>query len=408
MAKINANYMKLPGSYLFVEIKKRVAQFREKHPNADIISLGIGDVTQPLAPAVVKAMHQAADEMAKAATFRGYGPEQGYDFLLKAVVKGDYLARGIKISEDEVFISDGAKCDVGNIQEIFAKGCAVAVPDPVYPVYLDTNVMAGRTGELKKNGYFAGIIYLKGTAENNFCPGPPSEKADLIYLCSPNNPTGAAFSKKQLKKWVDYARKNESVIIYDSAYEAYITEPDIPHSIYEIPGAQEAAIEIRSLSKTAGFTGVRCGYTVVPQKLIGRADGDKIKLNTLWNRRQSTKFNGVSYITQKAAEAVYSEEGRAQIKQVIDYYMENARVICSGFAKLDLKMYGGVNAPYIWLKTPKGMSSWEMFDHLLAKAHVVGTPGAGFGPAGKDYFRLTAFGDAERTKEAIERIGKSF
>ncbi|MDR3348640.1 MAG: LL-diaminopimelate aminotransferase [Acidaminococcales bacterium] len=408
MAKINTNYLKLPGSYLFVETKKRVAEFKEKHPNADIISLGIGDVTQPLAPAVVKAMRQAVDEMSKAATFRGYGPEQGYDFLLKAIVKGDYLARGIKISEEEVFVGDGAKCDVGNIQEIFDKGCTVAVPDPVYPVYLDTNVMAGRTGKLKKNGYFKGIVYLKGMAENNFCPEPPSEKADLIYLCSPNNPTGAAFNKKQLKRWVEYARKNESVIIYDSAYESYITEPDIPHSIYEIPGAQESAIEIRSFSKTAGFTGVRCGYTVVPQKLAVRAAGAKIKLNGLWSRRQSTKFNGVSYITQRGAEAVYGGEGSAQIKQIIDYYMGNAQVICSGFAKLDLNMYGGVNAPYIWLKTPKGMSSWEMFDYLLAKAHVVGTPGVGFGPAGDGYFRLTAFGDAERTKEAIERIGKIF
>jgi LL-diaminopimelate aminotransferase len=346
--------------------------------------------------------------MSKASSFRGYGPEQGYDFLIKAIVRGDYLSRGIKISEDEVFVSDGAKCDVGNIQEIFAKSCVVAVPDPVYPVYLDTNVMAGRTGKLKKNGYFEGIVYLPGTAENNFCPLAPSEKADLIYLCSPNNPTGAAFNKKQLKKWVDYAHKNESVILYDSAYEAYITEPDVPRSIYEIPGAQEVAIEMRSFSKTAGFTGVRCGYTVVPQKLLGRADGEKVKLNDLWNRRQSTKFNGVSYITQRGAEAVYSEEGSAQVKQAIGYYMENARVIRSGLAKLDMKMYGGVNAPYIWLKTPKGMNSWELFDHLLASAHVVGTPGVGFGPAGKDYFRLTAFGDAERTQEAIERIGKSF
>ena len=407
MAKVNSNYLKLPGSYLFAEVKKRVNRFKEKHPNADIISLGIGDVTQPLAPAVIKAMHEAVDEMADAKTFRGYGPEQGYEFLIKAIIQGDYISRGVKISEDEVFVSDGSKCDVANIQELFSKSCTVAITDPVYPVYLDTNVMAGRTGKFKKNGYFEDVVYLPCTAENNFSPQLPKEHVDLIYLCSPNNPTGTTLNKKQLKKWVDYAHKNESIILYDSAYEAYITEDDIPHSIYEIPGAEEVAIEFRSFSKTAGFTGTRCAYTVVPKKLYGRAKDEKVALNPLWNRRQSTKFNGVSYIIQRGAEAVYSAQGQKEIKKSISYYMQNAKVIRSGLSTLDMEVYGGINAPYIWLKTPK-MDSWDFFDKLLTEAHVVGTPGTGFGPSGREYFRLTAFGDAEKTKEAVDRIKNSF
>ncbi len=407
MAKVNANYLKLPGSYLFAETKRRATKFKEKNPSADIISLGIGDVTQPLPSAVIKALHAATDEMARTETFRGYGPEQGYSFLLEAIVKNDYAARGIKIGTDEIFVSDGAKSDVGNIQEIFDKKCTVAITDPVYPVYLDTNVMAGRTGKHKKSGLFDGIIYLPCTSDNNFCPKLPDGRADMIYLCSPNNPTGMALTKKQLKKWVDYARENESVILYDSAYEAYITEPDIPHSIYEIPGAQEVAIEFRSFSKTAGFTGTRCAYTVVPKKLQGRAGKDKVRLNDLWNRRHSTKFNGVPYIIQRGAEAVYSKEGQLEVRKTIGYYMENARVIRNGLATLGLEVYGGINAPYIWLKTPGGMDSWNFFDQLLKQTHVVGTPGGGFGPSGREYFRLTAFGNADKTKEAVERITES-
>lgn len=407
MAKINSNYLKLPGSYLFAETKKRAARYKEKHPNADIISLGIGDVTQPLAPTIIKAMHDAVDEMGKAETFRGYGPEQGYDFLIKAIIAGDYTSRGIKIEEDEVFVSDGSKCDVGNIQEIFSQNSSVAITDPVYPVYLDTNVMAGRTGKYKKNGYFENIVYLPCTAENSFAPRLPKSSVDMIYLCSPNNPTGTVLNRKQLKKWVDYARKNDSIILFDSAYKEYIMEEDIPHSIYEIPGADEVAIEFRSFSKTAGFTGTRCAYTVVPKKVMGKAGKEKVSFNSLWNRRQCTKFNGVPYVIQRAAEAVYTEQGQKEIKKSINYYMSNAKVIRAGLATLDLEVYGGINAPYIWLKTPKGMDSWDFFDKLLTEANVVGTPGAGFGPSGKEYFRLTAFGDAERTKEAVERIKKN-
>ncbi len=407
MAKINENYLKLPGSYLFAETKRRAVKFKEKNPAADIISLGIGDVTQPLPPSVIMALHKATDEMAAKETFRGYGPEQGYDFLIEAIIKGDYASRGIHIETDEVFVSDGSKSDVGNIQEIFAKNSIVAITDPVYPVYLDTNVMAGRTGKYKKSGLFEEIVYLPCTADNNFCPKLPDKRVDIIYLCSPNNPTGMALNKKQLKKWVDYARKNECVILYDSAYEAYITEKDIPHSIYEIPGAREVAIEFRSFSKTAGFTGTRCAYTVVPKKVLAKGAGQKVRLNDLWNRRQCTKFNGVPYIIQRAAEAVYSEEGQAEIRKTIDYYMDNARAIREGLSTLDLEVYGGINAPYIWLKTPKDMDSWDFFDQLLKQSHVVGTPGAGFGPSGREYFRLTAFGDAQKTKEAVERIKNS-
>ena len=408
MAKVNRNYLKLPSRSLFAEVKARVDRFKEKRPNADIINLCVDDVSQPLPPAVIKAMHKALDEMSTAKTFRGYSQEQGFDFLIRAIINNDYLARNIKISEDEVFVSDGVKCDAGNLQELFSPNSVVAITDPIYPVFLDSNVIAGRGGKLKKNGCFEDIVYLPCTAKNDFNPQLPGKKVDIIYICSPNNPTGAVLTKKQLKKWVDYAREQKSVIIYDSVYEAYITEQDIPHSIYEIPGAQEVAVECRSFSQQAGFTGVRCAYTIVPKALSGKAGNENIPLNKLWRRRQCAKSNEVSYITQKGAEASYSEEGRAQIRQVIDYCMENAGTIRAGLAPLDLEVYGGVNAPYIWLKTPRGMDSWELFDHFLNKAHVIGAPGAMFGNSGKNYLRLAAFGDAEHVKEAVERINKSF
>ena len=404
MPRINTNYLNLQGSYLFAEVRKRVAKFKEKNPNADVISLGIGDVTQPLVPSVTKAMHQAVDEMSDKKTFRGYGPENGYDFLIDAIIAGDYKSRNIDISPEEVFVSDGSKCDVGNIQEIFDKNSIVAITDPVYPVYLDSNVMAGRTGKMKKNGYYENITYLPCTPDNYFSPRLPKEKVDLIYICSPNNPTGTALNKKQLSKWVEYAIKTNAVILYDSAYEAYITEKDVPHSIYEIEGAEKVAIEFRSFSKTAGFTGIRCAYTVVPKKLIVKIDDEKISLNQLWLRRQTTKFNGVSYITQRGAEAIYSAEGQKETQKIIRYYMDNAQTIKTNIASLDIEVYGGINAPYIWLKVPKGFDSWTFFDHLLKKAHVISTPGVGFGPSGKDFCRLTAFNDAQKTKEAIDRI----
>ncbi|MHB0998587.1 MAG: LL-diaminopimelate aminotransferase [Armatimonadota bacterium] len=405
MAFINEDYLKLPGSYLFAEIARRVTGFKNDNPDANIIRLGIGDVTKPLVPAVIEAMHKAVDEMGNAETFRGYGPEQGYSFLIKKVIENDYLTRGISLDEDEVFISDGAKSDVANIQEIFAKDNTVAITDPVYPVYLDTNVMAGRTGALGNDGRFSGIVYLPCNAENGFVPSLPTSGADMIYLCLPNNPTGTTLSKAELKKWVDYARENGSVILFDSAYEAYISEPDIPHSIYEIEGAKECAIEFRSFSKTAGFTGTRCAYTVVPKTLMAKTkNGESYPLNKHWNRRQATKFNGVPYIIQKGAEAVYSPEGQQQIKEVIDYYMANAKIIRDGLVEAGLEVYGGINAPYLWLRTPNGMDSWDFFDKLLNEANVVGTPGSGFGPSGVGYFRLTAFGNRENTVEAINRI----
>lgn len=403
MFTINENFVKLPGSYLFSDIAKRVAAYTAAHPDQSIIRLGIGDVTRPLAPAVVEAMKQACDEMGEAATFRGYGPEQGYDFLREAIAENDYRARGIAISPDEVFVSDGAKSDTGNIGDIFGKDNIVAVCDPVYPVYVDTNAMAGRAGEPQPDGKWSNLVYMPCTEENGFAPALPDKKADMIYLCFPNNPTGASITYEGLQKWVDYALSSGSVILYDSAYEAFITE-DIPHSIFEIEGAKKCAIEFRSFSKTAGFTGTRCGYTVVPKELTCGG----VSLGALWNRRQTTKFNGVPYIVQRGAEAVYSAEGQKQIRETIAYYLHNAKVIREGLAEAGFTVYGGVNAPYIWLKTPDGLTSWEFFDELINRAGVVGTPGSGFGPSGEGYFRLTSFGSLENSVAAIERIKKAF
>ena len=405
MAKINENYLRLKASYLFSDIAKRIRAFTEAHPDARIIRLGIGDVTQPLPRAVIKAMHEAVDEMAKAETFHGYGPDYGYDFLISLVAKHDYGARGVSIAHDEIVVSDGSKSDSGNIQEIFASDAKIALTDPVYPVYMDSNVMAGRTGAPDERGRYAGVTYLPCTAENNFEPPLPDRPVDMVYLCFPNNPTGSVLTKAGLKKWVDWARANGAVILYDAAYEAYIRDPAIPHSIYEVEGARECAIEFRSFSKSAGFTGTRCAFTVVPKDVMGRtASGERVPLNGLWMRRQSTKFNAVPYVIQKGAAAVYTEEGQAQVKGLVDFYMENARIIRTGLQAAGLTVYGGQNAPYIWLKTPKNLSSWEFFDKLLNEAHVVGTPGAGFGPSGEGYFRLTAFGSRAQTEEAIERI----
>ncbi len=405
MALVNEHYLKLKAGYLFPEIARRVREFQAAHPQVPLIRLGIGDVVLPLAPAIVAAMKAAAEEMGTSEGFRGYGPEQGYDFLIQAIVKNDYQARGAKIQASEIFISDGSKCDSGNIQEIFSVKNKIAVVDPVYPVYIDTNVMAGRTGVVLESGHYHGIVYLPATAENQFTPRPPSEKVDLIYLCSPNNPTGATLTREDMALWVDYARNNDAVLLFDAAYEAYISDPKIPHSIYEVPGAEEVAIELRSFSKTAGFTGTRCAYMVVPEKLHGRdPQGKPVSLNQLWARRHVTKFNGVSYPVQRGAEACYSVEGRRQIQKQIDFYMENAKLIREGLAGLGMGVYGGINAPYIWLKTPKKISSWDFFDKLLAEANVVGTPGAGFGPSGEGYFRLSAFGLRPTIEEALERI----
>lgn len=405
MAQMNENYLKLPGSYLFAEIARRVATYKKEHPEANIIRMGIGDVTRPLPPAVLEAMHKAVDEMGRAETFRGYGPEQGYDFLIQAIIKHDYVSRGIHLDEDEVFVSDGSKCDVGNIQEIFGEANIVAITDPVYPVYLDSNVMAGRAGDFGQDGRFSRIVYMPSTAENQFKPALPTEKVDMIYLCAPNNPTGTTLSKDELKKWVDYAKQNKAILLFDSAYEAYISEPDVIHSIYEIEGAKEVAIEFRSFSKTAGFTGTRCAYTVVPKTVMAHTKGgEPHPLNKLWNRRQTTKFNGVPYIVQRGAEAVFSPAGRAQVLDIINYYMTNAKIIREGLKSAGLEVYGGVNAPYIWLKTPNGMDSWAFFDKLLNDVHIIGTPGTGFGPSGAGYFRLSAFGSRENTEEAIVRI----
>ncbi len=401
MFKINENYLKLPGSYLFSTIGKKVNAYAAAHPDKKIIRLGIGDVTQPLAPAIIKALHGAVDEMSRAETFRGYAPDLGYEFLRSAIVKNDYQARGCEISADEIFISDGAKCDSGNIQEIFSVDNRIAVCDPVYPVYVDTNVMAGRTGEYdSEKETFSNVIYMPCVAENSFVPQMPEETPDMIYLCFPNNPTGAAITRDQLQEWVDYANRVGAVIIYDAAYEAYISESDMPHSIYECKGARTCAIELHSFSKNAGFTGVRLGYTVVPRDL----KCGEVSLHSLWARRHGTKYNGAPYIVQRAGEAVYSEEGRAQLRQQVGYYMNNARYILEGLKSAGYTVSGGVNAPYIWLKTPKGMTSWEFFDYLLEKANVVGTPGSGFGPSGETYFRLTAFGSYENTVEAVDRI----
>lgn len=401
MIKINENYLNLQDSYLFSTIAKKVAEFQEKNPDKKVIKLGIGDVTLPIAPKVIEAIHKATDEMAVKESFRGYGPEQGYDFLREKIVEFDYKKRGIDIEKDEIFVSDGAKCDTANIQELFDKDNIIAITDPVYPVYLDTNVMAGRSGKFnEETGKFEKVVYMPVKAENNFIPEFPKEKVDMIYLCLPNNPTGTVLNKEELKKWVDYTIENEAIILFDSAYEAFISEENVPHSIYEIEGAKKVAIEFRSFSKTAGFTGVRCAYTVVPKELkIG-----EISLNKLWNRRQCTKFNGVPYITQRAAEAIYTEEGQKQIKENIAYYMNNAKIIREGLKEAGYTVYGGINAPYIWLKVPNGMTSWEFFDKLLEEKNIVGTPGSGFGPSGEGYFRLTAFGSLENTIEAIERI----
>jgi len=405
MAKINEHYLKLKASYLFSDIAKRIRAFTEAHPDARIIRLGIGDVTQPLPAAVIKAMHEAVDEMAKAETFRGYGPDYGYEFLISLIAKHDYGARGVSLSPDEIVVSDGSKSDSGNIQEIFAADATIALTDPVYPVYMDSNVMAGRTGVADERGRYAGVTYLPCTAENNFEPPLPDRPVDMVYLCFPNNPTGSVMRKPVLKKWVDWARANGAVILYDAAYEAYIRDPAIPHSIYEVEGARECAIEFRSFSKSAGFTGTRCAFTVVPKEVTGRtASGERVALNSLWLRRQSTKFNAVPYVIQKGAAAVYTEEGQSQIKALVDFYMENARIIRTGLKSAGLTVYGGENAPYIWLKTPDGLSSWDFFDKLLNDAHVVGTPGSGFGPSGEGYFRLTAFGSRAQTEEAIARI----
>ena len=401
MTTINKNYLKLPGSYLFSNIAKKVAAYQEAHPQDQIVRLGIGDVTQPLAPAVIDALHKAVDEMAHGETCPGHAPDPGYGFLRTAIAKNDYADRGCSISADEIFVSDGAKSDSGNIQEIFGVDNKVAVCDPVYPVYVDTNVMAGRTGEYNRDREnFDGVIYMPCLEENGFLPELPKETPDLIYLCFPNNPSGAAITKDRLQEWVDYANKTGAVIIYDAAYEAYITEEGIPHSIYECDGARTCAIEIRSFSKNAGFTGVRLGFTVVPKDLVREG----VRLHDLWARRHGTKFNGAPYIVQKAGEAVYSPEGKAQLKEQVAYYMRNAHYIYNGLKDAGYSVSGGVNAPYIWLKTPRGMTSWEFFDHLLEKAHVVGTPGSGFGAAGEGYFRLTAFGSYENTQEAIRRI----
>ena len=405
MALINENYLKLPGSYLFAEIARRVTTFKEAHPKADIIRLGIGDVTQPLPPASIEAMHKAVDEMASAETFRGYGPEQGYAFLIEKIIDHNYTQRGIKIAPDEIFVSDGSKSDCGNIQEIFGAANVVAITDPVYPVYLDTNVMAGRTGSLQTDGHFAGVVYLPCNAENNFAPSLPTEHVDMIYLCCPNNPTGTTLSRSELEKWVHYAQENDAVILFDAAYAAYITEPDVPRSIYEIDGARDVAIEFRSFSKTAGFTGTRCGYTVIPKTVFGKAaDGSRHSLNAFWNRRHTTKFNGTAYIVQRGAEAIYSTAGQQQVKKTIAYYMENARIIREGLGAVGITAFGGINAPYIWLKTPNGMPSWDFFDKLLTEINIVGTPGAGFGPCGEGYFRLTSFGNREDTLRAVERF----
>ena len=401
MFKLNENYLKLPGSYLFSTIAKKVAAFQESHPDREIIRLGIGDVTQPIAPAIIDALHKAVDEMGHAETFHGYAPDLGYGFLRETIVEKDYKAWGCEVYPDEIFVSDGAKSDCGNIEEIFDDSCRIAVCDPVYPVYVDSNVMAGRTGDYDEaTGKWSRVIYMPCTAENNFVPELPEETPDLIYLCFPNNPTGTTLTRDQLQVWVDYANRVGAVILYDAAYEAYITEDDVPHSIYELPGARTCAIEFRSFSKKAGFTGLRLGFTVVPKDLMC---GD-VQVRSLWARRHGTKFNGAPYIVQKAGEAVYSDEGNRQVMEQVGYYMRNAHVIYDGLKKAGYQVFGGVNSPYIWLKVPEGMTSWEFFDYLLDKAGVVGTPGSGFGPSGEGYFRLTAFGTYENTVKAVEAI----
>jgi len=406
MIKMNENYLKLQGSYLFSEIARRESAFRELHPQADIIKLGIGDVTRPLTPSVIRALHEAVDEMADASTFKGYGPEQGYDFLRQAIAENDYQAIGANIASDEVFVSDGAKCDTGNFQEILGTDNVVAVTDPVYTVYVDTNVMAGRTGSYNPETlHFKNMVYLRTDEQNGFVPDLPKEKVDVIYLCYPNNPTGMTLTRSQLKIWVDYALKNKAVILFDAAYERFITDPDVPHSIFEIEGARECAVEFRSFSKTAGFTGTRCAFTVIPKDLKAYDSNQSAhSLHQLWNRRHTTKFNGVSYIIQKAAAAVYSASGKQETDETIRYYLKNAGIILEGLKSIGIKAYGGVNSPYVWLKAPGSLSSWDFFDKLLSDANIVGTPGAGFGAAGEGYFRLTAFNTEENTRRAIKRF----
>jgi LL-diaminopimelate aminotransferase len=404
MLKVNENFVKLPASYLFVDIAARVNKFSELHPETEIIRLGIGDVTRPLPKAVINAMKKAADEMGEAKGFHGYGPEAGYDFLRSAIAENDYKKRGVSIDMDEIFVSDGAKSDTGSIGDILSLDNIVAVCDPVYPVYVDTNVMAGRAGEYKEGKGWSKIVYMPCRKENNFLPGIPTDHADIIYLCFPNNPSGAGISRSELKKWVDYALENRSLILYDAAYEAFITEEDMPHSIFEIDGAKKCAIEFRSFSKTAGFSGTRCAFSVIPKELTFEG----VSLNKLWDRRQSTKMNGVSYVVQRGAEAVYSDEGMREVRENIEYYLNNAKIIKTGLENAGFEVYGGVNSPYIWLKTPDNYTSWEFFDLLLEKTGVVGTPGSGFGENGEGYFRLTSFNTKENTQRAVERIVKSF
>ncbi|MDR7922724.1 LL-diaminopimelate aminotransferase [Thermosynechococcus sp. HY213] len=409
MAFVNANYLKLKAGYLFPEIARRVNQFLQAHPDAPLIRLGIGDVTEPLPAACRQAMIQAVEEMGDRATFKGYGPEQGYPWLREKIAAHDFQARGCDIDASEIFISDGSKCDTGNILDIFGDGNRIAVTDPVYPVYVDTNVMAGHTGEANERGEYTGLVYLPITAENHFTATLPSEPVDLIYLCFPNNPTGAVATREHLQAWVDYARAHQAIIFFDAAYEAFITDPAIPHSIYEIPGARECAIEFRSFSKNAGFTGTRCAFTVVPKGLKGQTpSGEAVELWALWQRRQSTKFNGVSYIVQRGAEAVYSEAGQAQVRELVAFYMDNARLIREKLTQAGFAVYGGVNAPYVWLKTPQGIGSWDFFDKLLHTCYVVGTPGAGFGAAGEGYLRLSAFNSRENVVEAMDRVVAAF
>ena len=406
MALVNEHFLKLPGNYLFSDIAKKVNTYKVTHPKEKIIRLGIGDVTQPLAPAIIEAMHKAVDEMAVQETFRGYGPEQGYSFLIDTILKNDFASRGISLEPSEIFISDGAKSDTGNIGDILRHDNSVGVTDPVYPVYIDSNVMGARAGNLE-SGKWSNIVYIPCLAENDFIPELPSRRVDILYLCYPNNPTGTTLTKDELKRWVNYALANDTLILFDAAYEAYIQDPDIPHSIYEIKGEKKVAIEFRSFSKTAGFTGMRCGYTVVPKELNGfTLEGERVQLNKLWNRRQCTKFNGTNYITQRAAEAVYSPEGKEQVKEIINYYMTNARIMKEGLQQCGLKVYGGDNAPYLWIKTPKGLTSWKFFEKMLYEVSIVGTPGVGFGPSGEGYLRLTAFGDRDNTLEAMARLKK--
>ena len=409
MARINENYQKLQAGYLFPEIGRRVNAFSAANPDANVIHLGIGDVTLPLAPALVSALRDAAEELGTESGFHGYGPENGYEFLLEAIQQHDYRARGVEIACDEIFVSDGSKQDSGNIQEIFGQGCSIAVTDPAYPVYVDTNVMAGRTGVADADGRYAGIQYLASNEQNAFMPGPPEQHADLAYLCSPNNPTGAVASRENLTAWVAWAREHDAVIVFDAAYDAFIQNPALPHSIFEIDGARECALEMRSFSKRAGFTGVRCAYTVVPKELTGSiASGERVSLNALWARRHATKFNSVPYIVQRAAAAALSAEGQKQTGEQVAYYMTNAAALREGLGAAGLRCFGGEHAPYVWVRTPDGLSSWDCFDKLLAEAHVVCTPGAGFGAAGEGYFRISAFNSRENVEEAIARIERAF